>query len=237
MPITFTPSTTPTLARRHGARSLAPRILLFAAGLAAVALPACSSTYYGVMEQLGVHKRDILVDRVEEGREAQQDAKQEFQSALKAFQEATGSSGGKLQDVYERLNDHYESSASRVETVREKIADIEKVANDLFREWKREIGEIHSADLKAKSEQTLSDTRKRYGELIAAMKRAEKKMEPVLVTFHDHVLFLKHNLNAQAIASLQTNLGAIETDVAALVHEMEASIAEADAFLKDMGQS
>lgn len=231
-----------TLARRP----ISPRPLRFVrtrralplalvVALASTALaPACRSAYYGVMEQFGVHKRDILVDRVEEGRDAQQAAKKEFQSALAAFQAATGSHGGKLQDLYEKLNGHYEDSAARVETVRSKIRDIEKVAGDLFDEWKKEIGEIHSADLKSKSETTLADTRARYGELIAAMKRAESKMEPVLVSFHDHVLFLKHNLNAQAIASLQTNLGAIETDVAGLVREMEQSIAEADAFLKDM---
>jgi gas vesicle protein len=219
-----------TSAPRTGALSLALSLALGGAAL----LPGCRSSYYSVMEQFGVHKRDILVDRVEEGRDAQQEAKKEFQSALAAFQAATGSHGGKLQDLYERLNDHYESSAERVETVRTKIKDIEKVAGDLFSEWKKEIGEIQNADLKAKSEKTLSETRGRYKDLIAAMQRAEKKMEPVLVSFHDHVLFLKHNLNAQAIASLQTNLGAIETDVAGLVREMEKSIAEADEFLKDM---
>lgn len=229
---TFTRRPTPSTRAVVTGRAL-PFVLACVLGISAL-LPACRSTYYGVMEKFGVHKRDILVDRVEEGRDAQQEAKKEFQSALAAFQAATGSHGGKLQDLYERLNGHYEDSAERVETVRTKIKDIEKVASDLFDEWKTEIGEIHSADLKSKSEKTLSDTRARYGELIAAMKRAESKMEPVLVSFHDHVLFLKHNLNAQAIASLQTNLGAIETDVAGLVREMERSIAEADEFLKDM---
>jgi hypothetical protein len=68
------------------------------------------------------------------------------------------------------------------------------------------------------------------------MQRAEAKIEPVLAVFRDQVLFLKHNLNAQAIASLQQELVTVETDVAALVRDMEASIAEADAFLKTMAE-
>lgn len=59
-------------------------------------------------------------------------------------------------------------------------------------------------------------------------------MEPVLSSFRDHVLYLKHNLNAQAIASLQGELGGIESDVGRLIAEMERSIAEAQSFINDM---
>ena len=66
------------------------------------------------------------------------------------------------------------------------------------------------------------------------MKQASGKMDPVLSAFHDQVLFLKHNLNAQAIASLQTTAAGIEQDVAALIKDMENSIKEADAFINQM---
>ena len=72
--------------------------------------------------------------------------------------------------------------------------------------------------------------------LIDAMKRVENKIDPVLSAFRDQVLFLKHNLNAQAIASLKSELASVEDDVAALIKEMEASIAEADKFIKTMPQ-
>ena len=63
------------------------------------------------------------------------------------------------------------------------------------------------------------------------------KIGPVLTAFADQVLFLKHNLNAQALASLQDELIAIETDIAGLIREMEVSIAEANAFIEAMGQN
>jgi len=197
---------------------------------------SCRTAYYGVMEKFGVEKREILVDRVEEGREAQADAKKEFQSALAAFQSVTGFRGGDLEAVYSKLNGHYEDCSERVDEVKGRIDSIETVAEDLFTEWKKELGEMHDPKLRSQSETTLADTRARYAQLLAAMKKAAAKMGPVLTSLHDHVLFLKHNLNAQAIASLSGNLGTIESDVAGLVREMEASIAEADAFLKQMGQ-
>ena len=56
-------------------------------------------------------------------------------------------------------------------------------------------------------------------------------MDPVLQAFRDQVLFLKHNLNARAIASLESTVGAIEGDVQSLIDELGRSIREADAFL------
>lgn len=59
-------------------------------------------------------------------------------------------------------------------------------------------------------------------------------MEPVLSIFRDHVLFLKHNLNARAISALQDELSSIETNVADLIADMEASIAQSRAFIDEM---
>ena len=66
------------------------------------------------------------------------------------------------------------------------------------------------------------------------MKSAEAKIEPVLAVFKDQVLYLKHNLNAQAIASLKGELGSIKSDVSSLISAMEKSINEANAFIKTM---
>jgi hypothetical protein len=197
-------------------------------------LLGCQSAYYGMMEQFGVEKRDILVDRVEEGRDSQTEAKEQFQDALEAFKSVTQFKGGELESQYERLKTEYERAADRVGEVDERIASIEQVADDLFAEWKKEIKQISSADLKAQSQRMLDDTQSRYGELLKAMKKAEAKMQPVLIAFNDRVLFLKHNLNAQAIASLSAQVGEIDTKVQDLVREMEASIAEANEFIAAM---
>lgn len=205
---------------------LAASLLVFCAG--------CRSMYYGTMEKFGVHKRDILVDRVEEGRDAQQDAKEQFRDALEAFRAVSEFDGGDLEKTYNKLNKELERSESRAKDVRSRIASIEEVSADLFKEWAKEIETMESADLRSRSEQTLESSKQRYSDLIATMKQAESKMEPVLVAFRDHVLFLKHNLNAQAIDSLDSDLMEIESDVASLIEDMEASIAEADAFIESM---
>jgi hypothetical protein len=186
------------------------------------------------MEKFGVHKRDILVDRVEEARDSQEEAKEQFKSALEKFTEVVNFKGGELEDKYNKLNDEYEKSEKKAKDVGDRIDSVENVAEALFDEWETEIEQYSSESLKRSSTQQLNDTRKDYNQLINAMKRAEKKIDPVLSAFRDQVLFLKHNLNARAISSLKSELVAVESDVASLIKEMEKSIGEADAFIKSM---
>ncbi len=56
-------------------------------------------------------------------------------------------------------------------------------------------------------------------------------MDPVLAKLKDHVLFLKHNLNAQAIASLKSELLTVEGNIESLIKDLNASIQEADSFI------
>ena len=194
----------------------------------------CETTYYKTMETLGYHKRDIMVDRVEDARDAQEEAKEQFESALEKFSSVLGFHGGNLEEKYDQLKDEYDESVIKADAVRSRIAAVENVAEDLFAEWQEELNQYTSSSLRRSSARKLRETKRKYAQLIGAMKRAEKKIDPVLSAFHDQVLYLKHNLNAQAIASLQSELASIETDVARLIKEMEASIKEADSFIRSM---
>jgi len=206
----------------------------FALGLLVVAI-GCNSAYYSLMESFGVEKREILADEVEQGREDQEAAKEQFRSALERFKALTDFQGGDLAAAYEDLKAEFEDAEARADDVRDRIDSIEDVAAALFEEWEAEIDQLSTQDLRARSRTLLADTRGRYQQLIGAMRDAEASMDPVLAAFRDQVLTLKHTLNAQAIASLQSDVVQIEDDVEALIADMERSIAEADAFLQTLG--
>ena len=195
---------------------------------------ACQKTYYSTMEKFGVHKRDIMVDRVEKARDSQQDAKEQFQSALEKFSQVLNYKGGKLEDKYKTLQTEYEKSEARANEVNDRINAVEDVSEALFDEWEDELDQYSNQSLRRDSERKLDRTRRQYEQMIKAMRKAEAKIAPVLKAFHDQVLYLKHNLNVQAIASLQSELVAVEYDIAVLIKEMEISIGEADSFIKSM---
>ena len=210
------------------------RLILTLIFILSILLPGCDTAYYGTMEKLGYHKRDLMVNRVESARDAQEDAKEQFESALEKFSSVLQFDGGELEDKYDQLKAAYDKSNARAETVRDRIDAVEDVAEALFEEWETELNEYNNASLRRSSARKLKQTKRQYAQLIGAMKRAEKKMDPVLSAFHDQVLFLKHNLNAKAIASLQTELVSVEAEVNSLIKDMEASIKEADSFISTM---
>jgi predicted nucleic acid-binding Zn-ribbon protein len=200
-------------------------------------LMSCQTVYYDTMEKFGYQKRDILVDRVEDARDTQQEAKDQFQSALEHFSTVVNFRGGELEEKYNKLNGELKRCESKAGAVSDRIAAVEDVAEALFAEWKEELAQYTNANLRRSSQRKLDQTRKRYQQLIGAMKRAEVKIDPVLAAFRDQVLFLKHDLNAQAIASLHQEMVSVEADIASLIKEMEASIAEADGFIKAMSKA
>ncbi len=191
----------------------------------------CESAYYGAMEKVGLHKRDILVDRVESAMDAQEAAKEQFASALEAFASVVELKDTPLKEMYENLSGEFEKSESRAADVRDRIDSVEDVSDDLFDEWRAELDEYSSDKLRRSSERQLKATQSRYKSLMRSMRTAESGMEPVLDAFRDQVLYLKHNLNAQAIASLKGELVSIESDVSRLIREMESSISRSKEFI------
>jgi hypothetical protein len=213
------------------------RICLWVAivGLAAFSA-GCQGVYYGTMETFGKHKRDILVDRVENARDAQQGAREQFQTALEKFSSVVRVPASELDHKYRQLKRELNRSEDKAATVSSRIAKVESVAKALFKEWQSELEQYTNQSLRHTSEEKLRETQVQYSRLITAMKQAKRKITPVLSAFRDQVLFLKHNLNAQAVASLHGELVSIESDVASLIREMDASIAEANTFIDAMAR-
>lgn len=209
------------------------RIVLIALLLVAPALVGCNSMW----EAMGYEKRELLVSDVKEARDEQNKAKEEIKTTMQAFKEVTNFQGGDLEAKYEKLSDAYDDAKSRADKVSSRIKDVEKTANALFEEWQEELGEYKNPDLKAQSQQKLTDTKVRYKQLLGVMKQAESKMKPVLGTFNDQVLFLKHNLNAAAITSLQGTAATMDAEVGKLIADMEASIKEANDFIATIEKS
>lgn len=203
-------------------------------GVVVAAAAGCSAAYYAAWEKLGKHKRDLLRDHVIAARDEQAHASEQFEDALTRLKSLTGFDGGELEKTYDRLKKDYDRSVDRADAVRGRIDKVETVAGDLFAEWEREIDELSSERLRRSSRDKLAETRARYDELVRAMTRAEQSMAPVLTQFKDQVLYLKHNLNAQAVGSLAGEVVDIEHDVDRLLADMRAAIAEADAFLSAM---
>lgn len=194
-------------------------------------LAGCETAYYNAWEKMGVHKRDLLVDRIEDTQESQEDTQEQFKDALEQYRAVVNFDGGDLEKLYNKLNAEYEDSEKAAQAIAENISRVEDVAEDLFEEWEDELALIKNRSLRQDSASKLHDTRFKYQQMVKSMRKAEKTVHPVLETLRDQVLYLKHNLNARAISALKGELNTMNSDVNQLIVNMQKSIDEANLFI------
>ena len=202
-----------------------------------LSLSACGTVQkaqYSALEKVGIHKRDILVDRIEATTETQEDTKKQFQSAYEELASLVTVDDAGLEKKYKKMAKAVAKSEDKAEELEERIASVDEVANALFSEWKAELGEYQSASLRQASEKNLRITEQRYALLYQKMQASQKRVEPVLKVLQDNTLYLKHNLNARAINGLSNEVLLIEGKVAELIKQMEVSINESNQFVKSM---
>ncbi len=202
--------------------------------LTTIFFSGCSSVYYAGMEKIGVHKRDIMVSRVESVKESQQDAQEEFSSALERFGDLVHIEDSELKSAYESYNDQYQDASDAAEDVTDNIDKLESVSLALFDEWEGELLEYKNMKLKLQSQKKLRDTKAKYSLMMKSMRKSQKSMNAVLATFYDNVLTLKHSLNAQAVGALKNEFKTLKGDMSKLMREMNLSIKESDKFIKQM---
>jgi len=203
-----------------------------ALGGSGMSLPSMDSVTDFSIDRLWKEPRDLLVDRVEDARDTQQETIEEFQTAMEKFKAVTGFEGGELEAQYEKLNAAYERSADQAAEIGDKVDKVTLAANALLDEWRVELKDYHDQGMRRMAEIKFDQTRAHAERLIASMRAVETRTKPVLALFRDQVLFLKHNLNARAISSLDRERVRIEGDVNILIAEMQAAIDEADRFIR-----
>ena len=175
--------------------------------------------------------RDLLVDRVEAARESQQEAAEQFRDALTEFKSIVNVPEGELERQYRKLDKAHKRSRSAADDISKRVDRVVSASNRLLDEWRDELGDYNDPALRRIAQQQFDQTREQAARLIASMRETEQRMQPVLASFQDQVLYLKHNLNFSAMAALEGEAATIETNVDALIEEMNRAIAEADAFI------
>lgn len=203
-----------------------------------LSLTACGTTQnikYSVLEKAGIHKRDILVDRIEKTSEVQEEAKEDFKSAYERLSELVDVDDAGLENQYKKLQKAVDVSEDRSNELQSRIASVDSVAKDLFAEWREELTQYTNVNLRRQSENNLKSTEQRYATIYRQMQDSYARVQPVLRVLQDNTLYLKHNLNARAISGISNEVLSVEGKVAQLIVQMEKSISESQQFIDSMG--
>ena len=198
-------------------------------------ITGCTSIYNATMEGVfGYEKRELFKKSVTALQSEQKDAQKEFKDALTRLKELYGFHGGELESVYEKVKSSYERCDGEAKAVHTRIENMEDLAKSMFSEWETDIQQYTNPNLAATSRDQLRLTKDRYAQLSRTVREAESAMQPVLGQLKDNVLFLKHNLNASAIGSLQGEASGIQKQIEQLLTQMNTAIAASDSFIKTL---
>lgn len=189
-----------------------------------------------MLESFGIHKRDVLSDKVEAATQAQITARDEFQVALEALHDLNSYHEETLEKAYKKIEKQYNASEKAANEVSETIDAMEDVSQNLFDEWDDELSMYSNSGLKRESERKFKEAKLSYQQMISAMAKAEKKMQPVLETLQDNMLYLKHNLNVDALKTLEIELSDLQIDVGRAIRDMNSAIEESEKFIDSLNQ-
>lgn len=194
-------------------------------------LAGCSQTYYGTMETFGKHKRQLVTDHVLNVRDAQSSVSQKFTVALEQFQVSSTLRGVMLEEKYKELQNLYAACDSSTGKLESEIDKLNNVLDAMFEEWQGELEGYSDPQLRRASEDRLNRTMARYDKLVMGFERGTENIYPALKAYKDQLLFVKHNLNAQADGSVKQEFGKFQSQITSLLRQLDASMAECDSFI------
>lgn len=196
-------------------------------------LVGCQNIYNKTMENVfGYEKRELLQKAVESVKTDQIQAQEQFQDAMTELKSLYGFDGGQLEKMYNKFKDEYDDCKDNAKSVNDRVNNMDRIAKSMFSEWSKEIKRYTNKEFAKDSQEKLTLTKRKYDGLVKAARKSEEAMEPILRKMNDHVLYLKHNLNAAAFGSLQGETNKIQSDVSELTKRMGESIQEANSFIQ-----
>jgi chromosome segregation ATPase len=185
------------------------------------------------METVGYEKREMLVDRLQEARTDQVEAKQQLQTALYTLTRLGSAPATEMPDLRDDLDKQVGDAENELEDLRSSIAAVESVSGSMFDEWEEELAKYDSDELRNRSKAELQESRKEYSTLITQLKQTEQKLTQLIPPLQDQVLYLEHAVNAGDRVEKPEGLDDVREQISTAIEDLETSIDRTNRFIEE----
>jgi len=175
--------------------------------------------------------RKYIVRYLKEVRFNLQDAKNEFEAMQQCFNTQAVTTVSGMEQTQYRLNRQYERCHLSAHALNQRMNAIKSVSWALFAEWDHELNGYANQALRGSSKRQLTAVRRSYTHLIKMMQKTDHKMWPILIVFHDKVLYCKHNTNTWTIGTSQHEVIEISIDISQFILAVDQTITETNQFI------
>lgn len=217
--------------KRHSTARAAVAALLLAS------LPACSFVNNLIKGKSGPADVDDLVAAVENVQKELDASKGSMLAAVQGLQAITAPDfQGDAVKAHKELVEVVENSEDQADELRGAIEDMQAASVPVFDQWTKDLEAYSNPEMRQRSQARLSAARERYDAVLAAVEPLLVEYEAVNQTLRDHVLFLKHDMNPAALATIQDDVRSVAKDAASLDGRFNSGRAAAIAYVEATAQ-
>jgi hypothetical protein len=155
-----------------------------------------------VAQDQGVKEVQQLVKRANSTVSAINDTKMQLQKTMAAYDEVLAPETKDRRGAYKKLQKEMANTEKKRATAAQKSQEMNTQADTVFKSWEGSTADIQNADLRARSEERLSQTKTRFAEIRSSGQQAVELYGPFMKSLQDQVTYLGSDLNAGAVASL-----------------------------------
>ena len=123
-----------------------------------------------------------------------------------AVYNSLGDEGKDRRKLYKNLMKEMDNCDKRVEGVRKRTAEMNGAASMYFEERGKSVESIGSEDLRARGQARLEESKAEYAHILELGQAAGGDYQGFMAKLRDQVLFLGHDLNPDALASLDDDV-------------------------------
>ncbi len=171
---------------------------------------ATVSGLFGESGGKGLDLVDDLLDRVEGVHVESVLCRERMKDALSSFATivSPGFDGDAL-TAYTLFADAVAESAQQARDLDAAVEPMKSTASSVFDRWGRNLDAMASPAMREHSQTRLDETRRRYQAILDAVEPARTALTEFHAALSDHVLFLKNDFNASAVAELEQGVVAL----------------------------
>jgi hypothetical protein len=176
----------------------------------------------------GVKQVEQLVKKSGSTVQAIAETKVQLMKTMDVYNALLADDAADRKGLYKKLQKEMDSTETKRAEVPVRADEMKAEADILFKSWTDSAAAIESPDLRKRSEERLAKTKASYEEIGTVGQKAAALYEPVMKTLRDHVTYLGHDLNAEAVASLKPDAAKLNEKVKELSAAIDQTITVAN---------
>jgi len=171
--------------------------------IAGVAMLIFGTVFVVSAQDEGVKQIQLLIKKANAGVESIDDAKQQLQKTMDAYNAVLAPDVKDRKDAYKKLQKEMATADKKRTEVSAKTGEMNAEADKLFKSWQGSTAAIQTPELRQRSEVRLKNAQERFADIRKTGQSASSLYAPFMKTLQDQVTFLGHDLNPGAVASLK----------------------------------